>query len=207
MDLSGMQREPHPDSRRRRMLLVMRQESRRKLLKKRTTNAGTSTVRRAPPAGQDWPAEHRIPRRLRPRSLGARQVTARPSRLTSPGRLPGTSILRVFTEKEDGADATAHGTAISARLDSAEQDLAEIAGQRVGRLRFGSFPMALTTSTCSTTPSRPSCPAGTGWPAAAPRWTCRPWPRRPGSAAGPAAPGSASSGRPAGRPASTPVSP
>ncbi|MEU4420883.1 LysR family transcriptional regulator [Actinoplanes sp. NPDC024001] len=38
-----------------------------------------------------------------------------------------------------------HGRAISARLDSAEQDLAEIAGRRGRRLRFGSFPTALTT--------------------------------------------------------------
>ena len=38
-----------------------------------------------------------------------------------------------------------HGRAISARLDSAEQELAEIAGRRDGRLRFGSFPTALTT--------------------------------------------------------------
>ncbi|MFC7532497.1 LysR family transcriptional regulator [Actinoplanes sp. GCM10030250] len=38
-----------------------------------------------------------------------------------------------------------HGRAITARLDSAEQDLAEIAGRRGRRLRFGSFPTALTT--------------------------------------------------------------
>jgi DNA-binding transcriptional LysR family regulator len=38
-----------------------------------------------------------------------------------------------------------HGRAINARLDSAEQELAEIAGRRGGRLRFGSFPTALTT--------------------------------------------------------------
>lgn len=38
-----------------------------------------------------------------------------------------------------------HGRAINARLDSAEQDLAEIAGRRARRLRFGSFPTALTT--------------------------------------------------------------
>lgn len=38
-----------------------------------------------------------------------------------------------------------HGRAISARLDSAEQELAEIAGRRGGRLRLGSFPTALTT--------------------------------------------------------------
>ena len=44
-----------------------------------------------------------------------------------------------------GAALVRHGTAISARLDSAEQELAEIAGRRAGRLRFGSFPTALTT--------------------------------------------------------------
>jgi DNA-binding transcriptional LysR family regulator len=38
-----------------------------------------------------------------------------------------------------------HGRAINARLDSAEQELAEIAGRRGGRLRFGSFPTALST--------------------------------------------------------------
>ena len=46
---------------------------------------------------------------------------------------------------EAGAALVRHGTAISARLDSAEQELAEIAGRRAGRLRFGSFPTALTT--------------------------------------------------------------
>jgi DNA-binding transcriptional LysR family regulator len=44
-----------------------------------------------------------------------------------------------------GAALVRHGTAINARLDSAEQELAEIAGRRAGRLRFGSFPTALTT--------------------------------------------------------------
>jgi len=38
-----------------------------------------------------------------------------------------------------------HGRAIDARLEAAEQELAEIAGRRAGRLRFGSFPTALTT--------------------------------------------------------------
>jgi DNA-binding transcriptional LysR family regulator len=38
-----------------------------------------------------------------------------------------------------------HGRAIGARLEAAEQELAEIAGRRAGRLRFGSFPTALTT--------------------------------------------------------------
>ncbi|MEV6304311.1 LysR family transcriptional regulator [Actinoplanes sp. NPDC051861] len=38
-----------------------------------------------------------------------------------------------------------HGRAVSARLESAEQELAEIAGRRGRRLRFGSFPTALTT--------------------------------------------------------------
>jgi DNA-binding transcriptional LysR family regulator len=38
-----------------------------------------------------------------------------------------------------------HGRAIGARLEAAEQELGEIAGRRAGRLRFGSFPTALTT--------------------------------------------------------------
>jgi DNA-binding transcriptional LysR family regulator len=53
---------------------------------------------------------------------------ARPSALTEAGHV----LVR-------------HGKVINARLDSAEQDLAEIAGRRAGRLRFGSFPTALTT--------------------------------------------------------------
>jgi DNA-binding transcriptional LysR family regulator len=46
---------------------------------------------------------------------------------------------------EAGAALVRHGRAIRARLDNAEQELAEIAGRRAGRLRFGSFPTALTT--------------------------------------------------------------
>jgi DNA-binding transcriptional LysR family regulator len=46
---------------------------------------------------------------------------------------------------EAGHALVRHGKAIIARLDGAEQDLAEIAGRRAGRLRFGSFPTALTT--------------------------------------------------------------
>ena len=38
-----------------------------------------------------------------------------------------------------------HATAILARLDAAEQELAEIAGRRHGRLRFGCFPTVLAT--------------------------------------------------------------
>jgi DNA-binding transcriptional LysR family regulator len=38
-----------------------------------------------------------------------------------------------------------HGNAINGRLSDAEQELAEIAGRRSGRLRLGSFPTALTT--------------------------------------------------------------
>jgi DNA-binding transcriptional LysR family regulator len=38
-----------------------------------------------------------------------------------------------------------HGRAVTAHLDSAEQELAEIGGRRGSRLRFGSFPTALTT--------------------------------------------------------------
>lgn len=46
---------------------------------------------------------------------------------------------------EAGHTLTEHARAIVARLDSAEQQLAEIAGVRAGRLRFGSFPTALAT--------------------------------------------------------------
>lgn len=46
---------------------------------------------------------------------------------------------------EAGHVLARHGRAINARLDSAEQELAEVAGRRAGRLRFGSFPTALTT--------------------------------------------------------------
>src|SRR4051794_39704404 len=44
-----------------------------------------------------------------------------------------------------GFALTRHATGIFARLDGAEQELAEIAGRRHGRLRFGSFPTALAT--------------------------------------------------------------
>jgi DNA-binding transcriptional LysR family regulator len=46
---------------------------------------------------------------------------------------------------EAGRVLVRHGTAIAARLDDAEQELGELAGRRSGRLRFGSFPTALTT--------------------------------------------------------------
>ena len=46
---------------------------------------------------------------------------------------------------EAGRVLVRHGTAIAARLDDAEQELGELAGHRSGRLRFGSFPTALTT--------------------------------------------------------------
>ena len=46
---------------------------------------------------------------------------------------------------EAGHVLARHGRVINVRLDSAEQELAEIAGRRAGRLRFGSFPTALTT--------------------------------------------------------------
>lgn len=46
---------------------------------------------------------------------------------------------------EAGYVLVRHGKAIIARLDAATQELAEIAGRRVGRLRFGSFPTALAT--------------------------------------------------------------
>ncbi len=46
---------------------------------------------------------------------------------------------------EAGAALTRHAAGILARLDSAEQELAEIAGRRHGRLRFGCFPTVLGT--------------------------------------------------------------
>jgi DNA-binding transcriptional LysR family regulator len=44
-----------------------------------------------------------------------------------------------------GAALMRHATGIFARLDGAEQELAELAGRRHARLRFGSFPTALAT--------------------------------------------------------------
>jgi DNA-binding transcriptional LysR family regulator len=46
---------------------------------------------------------------------------------------------------EAGYALTRHATGIFARLDGAEQELGEIAGRRLGRLRFGTFPTALAT--------------------------------------------------------------
>ncbi|MFC7277343.1 LysR family transcriptional regulator [Paractinoplanes rhizophilus] len=46
---------------------------------------------------------------------------------------------------EAGRVLVRHGTAIVAHLDDAEQELSELAGQQSRRLRFGSFPTALTT--------------------------------------------------------------
>ena len=46
---------------------------------------------------------------------------------------------------EAGHVLVRHGKAINARLDDAEHDLAGLSGRRAGRLRFGSFPTALTT--------------------------------------------------------------
>lgn len=46
---------------------------------------------------------------------------------------------------EAGHAIVRHGRAALARLESAEQELAEIAGRRAARLRFGSFPSALAT--------------------------------------------------------------
>src|SRR5919202_1181767 len=46
---------------------------------------------------------------------------------------------------EAGHVLTRHAAGIFARLDGAEQELAEIAGRRRARLRFGSFPTALAT--------------------------------------------------------------
>jgi len=46
---------------------------------------------------------------------------------------------------EAGHALVKHARAVLARLDDAEQELAQIAGRWRGRLRFGSFPSALTT--------------------------------------------------------------
>lgn len=46
---------------------------------------------------------------------------------------------------EAGYALTRHATGIFARLNGAEQELGEIAGRRLGRLRFGTFPTALAT--------------------------------------------------------------
>jgi DNA-binding transcriptional LysR family regulator len=46
---------------------------------------------------------------------------------------------------EAGHALTRHATGIFSRLDSAEQELGEISGRRVRRLRFGSIPTALAT--------------------------------------------------------------
>ena len=46
---------------------------------------------------------------------------------------------------EAGHTLVTHARAVLARLDDAEQELAQIAGRWRGRLRFGSFPTALTT--------------------------------------------------------------
>jgi DNA-binding transcriptional LysR family regulator len=46
---------------------------------------------------------------------------------------------------EAGHALVRHAQGVLARLDGAEQELAEIAGRRRGRLRFGSFPTALAT--------------------------------------------------------------
>jgi DNA-binding transcriptional LysR family regulator len=46
---------------------------------------------------------------------------------------------------EAGHVLVRHGKVINARLGDAEQELAELAGRRAGRLRLGSFPTALTT--------------------------------------------------------------
>jgi DNA-binding transcriptional LysR family regulator len=53
--------------------------------------------------------------------------------------------MRPVQLTEAGYALSRHATGIFARLDGAEQELAEIAGRRHGRLRFGSFPTALST--------------------------------------------------------------
>jgi DNA-binding transcriptional LysR family regulator len=53
--------------------------------------------------------------------------------------------MRPVELTEAGHALVRHATGIFARIDGAEQELAEIAGRREGRLRFGSFPTALAT--------------------------------------------------------------
>lgn len=53
--------------------------------------------------------------------------------------------IRPAALTEAGHALVRHGTVINTRLDSAEQELDEIAGRRGSRLRFGSFPTALAT--------------------------------------------------------------
>src|SRR4051794_24164560 len=53
--------------------------------------------------------------------------------------------VRPVALTEAGYAAVRHAQGILARLHDAEQELAEIAGRRRGRLRFGSFPTALAT--------------------------------------------------------------
>src|SRR5262245_37435858 len=53
--------------------------------------------------------------------------------------------MRPVELTEAGHALTRHAAGVFARLDVAEQELGEIAGRRRGRLRFGSFPTALST--------------------------------------------------------------
>ncbi len=61
----------------------------------------------------------------------------------------GLAVVRRGTRPieltEAGSALTSHATGILARLESAEQELAELAERRSGRLRFGCFPTALGT--------------------------------------------------------------
>lgn len=61
----------------------------------------------------------------------------------------GLTVVRRGTRPaeltEAGLALTRHATGILARLDAAEQELAEIGGRRRGRLRFGCFPTVLGT--------------------------------------------------------------
>ena len=61
----------------------------------------------------------------------------------------GTTVVRRGTRPleltEAGSALTRHASSISARLEAAEQELAEISGRRRARLRFGCFPSVLGT--------------------------------------------------------------
>ena len=82
------------------------------------------------------------------RSLGLSQSAVSQHVAALEARVGATLVergTRPVVLTEPGHAVVRHGRAALARLESAEQELAEIAGRREGRLRLGSFPTALTT--------------------------------------------------------------
>src|SRR4051812_7226965 len=61
------------------------------------------------------------------------------------GAALGNRGTRLVHLSDAGFALPGRASAFFARLDGAEQELAEIAGRRHGRLRFGTFPAALAT--------------------------------------------------------------